>query len=609
MKKYILLLILLSTKPIYSQELDPAYLASLPDEVREDVLQQIDDKKELGEVVYRRPSTMIRKNYCDENEFTKYDNYKNNNSNNLNNQFDPSYINDDKCIEKSDRFGTNFFDMMQSSFMPINEPNVDSSYILDFGDTLALLLTGQKNSEEVMPINRDGSINVPEIGKIFLAGVSLSDANEIVQEKFSNAFVDIKAFLTLTDIRDIQVLITGNAYNPGIYTLNGNSNVLHALSMAGGIDEKGSYRKVELIRNNETIMTIDLYDIFIFGKSDYGQRLRSGDTILVKPVLDLVRISGATNRPGEYELKPEESFLDLFRFGNGFTDSANKNSIRIERIEKEEANFIVVENLDDLENIKPLSGDRLDIRSYVRKKAKIIGAVNSPGTYALSNGETLSSLIKKAEGYKDNAYPFGGILNNKTALELNKKAAESLYTTFVQKLVTKGDPLFASESLPFALRELKKYDISGRIMAEFDLSTLSADPNLDTVLNDGDEIIIPIKTQQVYIFGEVNNDGAIRYKPSQTVNSYLSRAGGITENADRAYIYVVHPNGEVNRVRNQKLNFLSNRSNDILIYPGSVIYVPRKVNSQEAAIVASIWAPIVSAMATSITALSVLNNQ
>jgi protein involved in polysaccharide export with SLBB domain len=191
---------------------------------------------------------------------------------------------------------------------------------------------------------------------------------------------------------------------------------------------------------------------------------------------------------------------------------------------------------------------------------------------------------------------------------LNKKAAESLYTTFVQKLVTKGDPLFASESLPFALRELKKYDISGRIMAEFDLSILSADPNLDTVLNDGDEIIIPIKTQQVYIFGEVNNDGAIRYKPSQTINSYLSRAGGITENADRAYIYVVHPNGEVNRVRNQKLNFLSNRSNDILIYPGSVIYVPRKVNSQEAAIVASIWAPIVSAMATSITALSVLNN-
>jgi protein involved in polysaccharide export with SLBB domain len=608
MKKYILLLLLLSTKPIYSQELDPAYLASLPDEVREDVLQQIDNKKELDEVVYRRPSTMIRKNYCDENKFTKYDNYKNSNFNNLNNEFDPSYINDDTCIEKSDRFGTNFFDMMQTSFMPVNEPNVDSSYILDFGDTLELLLTGQKNSEEVIPINRDGSINVPEIGKIFVAGVSLNDANEIIQEKFSNAFVDIKAFLTLTDIRDIQVLITGNAYNPGIYTLNGNSNLLHALSMAGGIDEKGSYRKIELIRNDETIMTMDLYDIFIFGMSDYGQRLRSGDTILVKPVLDLVTISGAINRPGVYELKPEESFLDLFRYGNGFTDSANKEAIRIERIEKEEVNFIAVENVDDLGNIKPLSSDRLYIRSYVRKKAKILGAVNSPGTYALSNGETLSSLIKKAEGYKDNAYPFGGILNNKTALELNKKAAESLYTTFVQKLVTKGDPLFASESLPFALRELKKYDISGRIMAEFDLSILSADPNLDTVLNDGDEIIIPIKTQQVYIFGEVNNDGAIRYKPSQTINSYLSRAGGITENADRAYIYVVHPNGEVNRVRNQKLNFLSNRSNDILIYPGSVIYVPRKVNSQEAAIVASIWAPIVSAMATSITALSVLNN-
>jgi len=604
MKKYILLLLLLSTKPIYSQELDPAYLASLPDEVRKDVLQQIDDKKELEKTVYRRPSTMIKKNYCDDNKFPKYDNYENSN---FNNELDSSNF-DDTCIERSNRFGANFFDMMQTSFMPINEPNADSSYILDFGDTLELLLTGQKNSLEVMPINRDGSINVPEIGKIFLAGVSLSDANEIVQEKFSNTFVDIKAFLTLTDIRDIQVLITGNAYNPGIYTLNGNSNLLHALSMAGGIDEKGSYRKIDLIRNNKTLMTVDLYDIFIFGKSDYGQRLRSGDTILVKPSLDLITISGAINRPAEYELKPEENLLDLFNYGNGFTDSANKDSIRIERIEKEEVNFIDVENLDDLETIKPLSGDRLYVRSYVRKKVKISGAVNSPGTYALSYGETLSSLIKKAEGYKDNAYPFGGILNNEKALELNKQAAESLYTTFVQKLVTKGDPLFASESLPFALRELKKYDISGRIMAEFDLSVLSADPSLDTVLDDGDEIIIPTETQQVYIFGEVNNDGAIRYKPSQTINNYLSRSGGVTDNADIAYIYVVHPNGEVNRVRNNRLKFFSNRSNDILIYPGSVIYVPRRVNSQEAAIVASIWAPIVSAMATSITALSVLNN-
>jgi protein involved in polysaccharide export with SLBB domain len=136
---------------------------------------------------------------------------------------------------------------------------------------------------------------------------------------------------------------------------------------------------------------------------------------------------------------------------------------------------------------------------------------------------------------------------------------------------------------------------------------INANPDLDTTLDDGDEIIIPIKTQQVYIFGEVNNNGAIRYLPNNRLDDYLLRSGGVTDSADLSFIYVVHPNGEVNKLRNNKLSFLNNRSNDILIYPGSVIFVPRKVNSREAAMTAAIWAPILSAMATSITALSVLD--
>ena len=85
-------------------------------------------------------------------------------------------------------------------------------------------------------------------------------------------------------------------------------------------------------------------------------------------------------------------------------------------------------------------------------------------------------------------------------------------------------------------------------------------------------------------------------------------AGGLLESADNSNIFVVHPNGEVDRLQSLGLSFLNNRSNNILIYPGSVIYVPRKVNSKDPALVASIWAPIVSAMATSLTALSVLDN-
>ena len=147
-------------------------------------------------------------------------------------------------------------------------------------------------------------------------------------------------------------------------------------------------------------------------------------------------------------------------------------------------------------------------------------------------------------------------------------------------------------------------------MAEFDIDVINASPELDTNLEDGDSVIIPLTTQQVYIFGEVNNTGAIRYQPGQSIQDYLASSGGLLESADNTNIFVVHPNGELNRLKNtSRLSFLNSRGNETLIYPGSVIYIPRAVLSRDPALVASIWAPIVSALALSLTSLSVLDNR
>ena len=585
MKKIFLSALLLLSTTSYSQELDEAYLASLPDDIRDDVLQKMTDREELEKPVYRRPSLMMVKNYCTDTD-----------------------ADTDDCIPKSDRFGSTFFDTMQSSFMPINEPNFDSSYILDFGDTLQIQFIGQKNSIDEMPIKRDGSINIPEIGKVFVSGLSLEAVNKMIKSKVSDTYIGIEAFVSLVNIRDIQVLITGNSFNPGIYTLNGNSNLLHALSMAGGIDEDGSYREVQLIRNDKIINSVDLYDIFIYGKSGFGQRLRSGDSILIKPSNKLINLTGAVKRPGIYEMLQNETFQDLLNFGNGFATSANRDTLRIERLDKETVNFLDVKDINNLTKLKPVEGDSLNVRAYERKKVTITGAIQTPGTYVIGKGETLSTLINKADGYRYDAYPFGAILNNTKTRIINQTAVDKLYTAFIQKLITKGDALFASESLPFILEELKKSNVTGRVMAEFDLDVIKAIPELDTFLEDGDEIIIPTKTQQVYIFGEVNNTGATRYKAGSSINQYLRSSGGVLESADNSNIFIIHPNGEVNLTQQRRRgSFLNNRSNDILVYPGSVIYVPRKVNSRDLAVVASIWAPIVSAMATSITALSILD--
>jgi polysaccharide biosynthesis/export protein len=583
MNKLLISTLLITSVAIYSQELDDAYLESLPDDVREDVLSKIDLREDNDKTIYRRQSSMTDKVFSEEE------------------------LEDRK---KRNRFGDNIFDMMQSSFMPINEPNLDSSYILDFGDTLEIQLIGQKNSIDSLSIKRDGSINIPEIGKLFISGLSLDDANRLIESKINAAYIGVDAFITLVNIRDIQILVTGNAYKPGIYTLNGNSNILNALSMAGGISENGSYRKIDLLRNDEVIKSVDLYDIFIYGKSGFGERLRSGDSILVRPSMNMVTISGAVKRPALYELTDDNNFSDLIKYGDGFADNADLDTVRIERPLKDDTSFINISSISQLSSIQVKSSDKLNVRAYDRRTVTITGAINTPGVYTIAKGETLSSLIAKAEGYKDNAYSFGGILLNKRALELNEIAAEKLYKSFVQRLITKGDALFASESLPFILEELKNTEISGRVMAEFDLDVIESNPDLDTTLDDGDEIVIPIKSEQVYIFGEVNQPGAIRYKSSQEITQYIVRAGGLLESSDRNNIFIIHPNGEVNRTSNSSgLSLLSNRNNGILVYPGSVIYVPREVASQDASMIASIWAPIVSSAATSITALSVLNNQ
>ena len=231
MKKIFLPALLLLSTIIYSQELDETFLESLPESVRQDIEGKIDAKADLEKPIYRRASTFV-----------------------------------DKDDGKTKLFGSDFFDVMQTSFMPINEPNLDASYILDFGDVLEIQLIGQKDVTDTYAIARDGSINLPDIGKLNLSGLSLNDASDLIKAKVNASFIGTNAFISLKNVRDINILIVGNAYNPGIYTLNGNSNMLHALSMAGGINEIGSYRNISLVRSGKIIDTLDLYEVLIYGK-------------------------------------------------------------------------------------------------------------------------------------------------------------------------------------------------------------------------------------------------------------------------------------------------------------------------------------------------------
>jgi protein involved in polysaccharide export with SLBB domain len=589
MKKTIILSTIVFTSIIFSQDISEAYLESLPESVKEDVLKGIDDRTEQENAIYKRPSSMVDKK---DSEYAQYKEFKD--------------IQNEDIVDTNVRFGEFIFQSVQSSFMPINEPNFDSSYVLDFGDVIEVQLVGAISEIEELQVNRDGSINMPDIGKIFVSGLSLESANSLIKNKIESVYIGVESNISLIGVRDIQILISGNAYKPGMYTFNGNSSILHALAMAGGINSSGSYRQIDLIRNNKIVDTLDLYEVFIYGKSSLTDNLRSGDTIHIPHHKNLVHAVSGVNRPMIYELNSNESFINLVNYAEGFKSTANKNSLLVERISNGK---IVTIELDesDLAETKIKDNDSLIVEEFVLGRVEIKGAVTKPGFYKISENTKLSEIIRRSGGYKDSAYPFGGYLDNKKTAILNEEAKNQLYNKFIKDIVMGFEML--DESALLILESLKETESSGRVMAEFDLDVLTANPELDTRLEEGDTILIPYINEQIYVYGETNNQGAIKYSPGKSANFYISNAGGFLKSADARGVFIIHPNGEAISLNGNRggLGLFAAQDNE-LIYPGSIIFVPQKSNLNTAKR-ASIWAPIISSVALSLTSLSVLNNR
>ena len=533
----------------FSQDFDQEFLDSLPEDVRNDLLDQVEMKRSDEEIQYRRESTFIPK---------------------------------EEDIEEDEvfRFGTEVFKLMQTTLMPINEPNFDGKYILDFGDVVEIQLIGQRSLIEKLKVERDGSISISELGKVFISGLSLADASSLIKKKVKDSYIGVEAFVTLVNVRDIQVIVAGNVFSPGPYSLNGNSNIFHALSVSGGPSEFGSFREIKLLRDGEVVEVVDLYDTFIYGKPSFGSRLRSGDLVFVSPSINIASVTGAVKRPGIYELKNDENFSDLVFFANGLTSEADLKDIKRERVQDGSIVIKLIKDIEQFTSISVKDNDKFFIRRYPFRTVEIKGSVSNPGVYTLQEGDGILELLNRAGGYTKNAYPFAGVLENLKTKEINQEIIDDVYSSLMSSLITQSAGLTASEDttgfFSFMLNELKNTEASGRVNAEFDIEKLRNNPEIDIILQDGDVITIPEITNQVYVFGEVSTTGTIRYAENEKYDFYIDAKGGFNSFADKKNVYILSPDGTSFKV---KRNIFMNQGSDFKIYPGSVIYVPRKMNN------------------------------
>ena len=570
LKNHLFFLLLFSVI-VSSQDFDKAYLDSLPPEVRDALAAQAEMKEELSNPVYNRQSTSIDKK------------------------------------KVSIRFGDNFFKSIQTTFMPINEPNMDASYVLDFGDAITLQLVGQQQSIDELQIQRDGSINLPNLGKVQLSGLSLEEASKLIKAKVESAYIGVDAFITLSNVRDIQILVTGNAEQPGVYTVNGNTSFLQAIAIAGGPSDFGSLREFVLKRNNETISKIDLYDVIIKGDISTNERLRSGDVIHISPVNNLVNITGGVKRPDNYELLKDETFDDLLFFANGIKNNFDSNNVRHISF-KDGAALERPVKLNQLSSIVPKSGDSLYIGEFVYRTVTIEGAVENPGSYKIEEGATLSSLIKRAGGYLESAFPEGGIYINQDAKIIAETYKDKLIQDITKNIASKiTSPSVAGNAdqstLSIVTNEIRNQDVSGRVVVEFDLRKIALNKNLDTTLQDGDSIFIPRKTNNIHILGEVKNPSTISYFQNITISGAIKSSGNYTEFADKKNIVIIEPDGSINFVTN-RWGMIS--SSDL--QPGSIIYIPREIGEIEGIDKWAIYTPIIGNLALSLASLASLNN-
>ena len=605
MKNIKILLLMLVTVFVSAQDLDPEFLESLPDDIRKDI-QETNQRKADGTAETYKP-------YIYSSKLKKAETFLK-----LKDRLESDLLELERRLDSEDSFdlgedltlyGSDFFNTFQTSFMPINEPNPDSGYMLDVGDVIEIQLVGPNAYIEELLINSDGSVSLSDIGKVVIAGLSLNDASQLIKSKVNTAFIGNEAFISLSEIRDVNILVTGNAVNPGIYTLTGNSNILHALSAAGGISEFGSLREINLVRDNNIIETLDVYDLLIEGQYNLKKRLRSGDVVFVEAKKNIITIDGAVNRPAMYEALDDQKLKSIINYANGISRNADQENISLERLQEGTLKTIQVPNDSYFDAINVQDGDSIYIREYPYRQAKISGAVLKPGWYTMSAGETINDLVKKAGGYTENAYQFGAIYLNKDAKKVNELSKEILYQEFLDNIIAASQQNiggnFDLTPIVKLTEEIKNTEPNGRVVID-----LLNESTIDRYnVKEGDELFVPETNNVVYVYGEISSEGAVMFSENEGVEYFVAKSGGFKKFADKESIYILHPNGESQLYKSKRNIFESRPKTEMRIYPGSIIFVPRVLDdSAPRRLAAQAYVSILGNLGIALASLSAIND-
>jgi protein involved in polysaccharide export with SLBB domain len=309
--------------------------------------------------------------------------------------------------EHPKRFGTDIFRNRTTADNGSLDLPIGPDYVLGPGDHLNIGLFGGVSQRFTRTVDREGKIVLPESGTVVVAGKTLSDAQQLVQQVLTPYFHNVRADLSLTRVRTVRIYVVGEVQRPGAYDVSSLSTAVNALYAAGGVTARGSLRSVRHLRGEKLLRELDVYEFLLRGVRSNADRLEPGDTILVPPVGPQITVTGMVRRPAVYETKNEKDLADALDLAGGVLVSGALRQIRVERIQAHERRVMLSVDLPDgstLQDVRKLlgplgiqDGDRISIAPILPYSTQVVylqGHVFRPGKYPYRAGMDVGSLLR-----------------------------------------------------------------------------------------------------------------------------------------------------------------------------------------------------------------------
>jgi protein involved in polysaccharide export with SLBB domain len=486
-------------------------------------------------------------------------------------------------------FGANLFD---GGFTQNGEDGLNPGYIIQPGDQVAVRIWGATEFNQVLTVDARGNIFIPKVGPVRVGGVPNKDLDSRVTYAVRSVFTDnVRVYTSLNGAQPVAVFVTGYVPHPGRFSGIPSNSALHFIDQAGGVDEqRGSYRSIKIMRDGKKLVELDLYEFLLEGILPTLQ-FRDGDTIVVGVRSSVVTVTGDVTNSAVFELKQATSTgLELTKQA---LIEPGVSYVAVSGIRQAKP-FSVYLPLEQFNNFSLHDGDAVKYSADQHDTIIVVeveGAHLGPSTYAVPRDTRLQEVL--------DYIAVDPILADVSALSLRRKSvAERQKQALEESLRRLESRYLTASSSTDAEARIRAQE--AKLISEFVARARGAQPSgrlvvasqgevADILLQQGDTISIPRRSDSVLLSGEVFVTQAILHRDSLRARDYISLAGGFTDQAEKRRIVVIHSNGEVTTSKNPVVR----AGDEIIVMPK----VPTK-NLQLASILADILYKV--AIATSV---------